>query len=139
MTKELTLRDKLQSINFHYVFDVDYTTTEAEDHAERCANDYCRCTTISNFTIGKFDGKDIARHILERLGIEADDKLVLNLAMVCNKITAGDLEFNVEGGYYGEELGAVTLNDWQLLTEMEYIIDIKLMRRKKLEQIAKNK
>jgi hypothetical protein len=115
----------------------DYSRVEACDHDERCANDYCRCTTLENFEVIKINHLKLVEIIKDRL--KNDHVLFDNdIIKICEKIKIDDFEFNVTGGYYGEELDSITIDNSEIVKELADIFTVKGYRKVKLKQILCN-
>jgi len=135
MKNDIDIRKELQSMDFSYSGGVNYDaeSIQADDHYERCAGDYCRCSRIEA-TINSIDHKEISNLICERFSI-TDDRIASQIRKVCSKLTVYDFEVRVCGGYYGEETDGVVFDNYSIFTEFENIIDVKKARKKKLEML----
>lgn len=131
--KEKTIRDILKEIDFSGYIDYDSNPEEAYDHNERCKDDYCRCTTLHP-TINSFDYKNIVTRICEQFNI-TNEKIIYCIDRICSTLTNDDFYCNVTGGYYGEELDSIVIEDYNILNKLEENIDIKLARKNKLAKI----
>lgn len=131
--------NQIKKINFHYSgVECDYTRVAADDCAERCANDYCRCSTLEDFVLEKVDCKEVAQTIIDNLSIEINSNLREKLEKIIETgFTINNLEFRTSGGYYGEEFDGVYIDDYSLITEIQNIFDIKTVRKNKLKEIEK--
>ena len=98
------------SQNFHYDVDLDYDTEyDCHNGSDCCDNDYCRCGRIVNAKVKHVKFSNIYEDIqtlnmseLERYGLER----ILSHYKYYDK-DSWDIE--VRGGYYGQEIGRVTL------------------------------
>jgi len=126
-------REKLNKLSFLYIIDYDSNSQVAEDHYERCANDYCRCSTLHP-TINSFDYKEIANHIIESFKIK-NEKTKNDILDVCSTLAIDDFECNVCGGYYGEEMDSITISNSIILRKLDEVIDIQTARKNKLSKI----
>lgn len=136
----IDIRETLQNLDFQYVLDYDSNREVAYDHYERCANDYCRCSTISP-SLNNIDHTAILEHICERFNI-TEEKTKYCIERICSTITEEDFNFEVCGGYYGQELESLTIDNTNIINKLEEILDIKKARKNKIDnlnQIAKNK
>lgn len=125
----------ISNIDFAYSggIEYDYDRVEAPDHDERCAGDYCRCTNLEDFVLEKVNAKDFIDTINITLGIDSDlfDK---DVTAFCNTLTTDSFEFNVCGGYYGDELDSVSLEHC-FITKLANIYSVKAYRKAKLNKI----
>jgi len=129
----LSIREQLRKLDFHYYIDYELNSEQAEDHYERCANDYCRCTTISP-EVRSFDYKEVVRIIVEHFAIE-NEKVKYCVERICSTLTKDDFYCDKSGGYYGEELDSICIDNYEVLNKLEEVIDIKVARKKKLDKI----
>lgn len=128
----------IRGIDFRYSggIDYDYDRVEAYDHDERCANDYCRCTTLENFVINSVDATLFVRTIKEYLDIDSDNDFFTNdIVKVCESLRTEDFEFNTTGGYYGDEFDSIKLENYDVINKIANIFSIKAYRKEKLKQI----
>jgi hypothetical protein len=114
---------KLEGYNFRYLVDVEYDTEYHCDEEENCdeegnsfcKNDFCRCSTIENTRIEKgIDILYIVQAVLSPKSSIIDEYCVERILRI-NKIYDTDpyhdmLDIEVCRGYYGEEIGSVTLD-----------------------------
>jgi len=130
--------DIIAKIDFSYSsgIEYDYDRVESPDHDECCANDYCRCTTLEEFVLEKVNTKEFINTINDALEINSDlfDK---DVAKICDELKTESFEFNVCGGYYGEELDSVLLEHF-IIIKLANIYSIKAYRRAKLKKIVSN-
>lgn len=139
--KILSVYDTLKNIDFRWSegLEYDYDSVVAPDHDERCANDYCRCSSIEYPRINSIDYKGIAKKIIETFDIVNDrilnSRVINDIERVCKDITEDDFYFDVCGGYYGEELEAITLDSSIILRKLEEVIDLKKTRKTKLDKL----
>ena len=135
--KELTLREKIHNLNFlYYGVDYDSNSRVAYDHDERCADDYCRCSTLHP-TITAIHYKEIANYIMGCFEV-VNEKSKDEILKVCSTLTIDDFECNVCDGYYGEEMDSIVIEGYHALNRLEEAIDIKLARKRKLEKLKLN-
>jgi hypothetical protein len=131
----------LRNIDFKWSegFDYDYDSNVAPDHYERCANDYCRCSTIENACVTSIDYKGIAKAVINEFDIvydkELNSRVINDIEKVCKTITKDDFYCDVCGGYYGEELDSITLDNSIILKRLEEVIDLKKARKAKLNKL----
>lgn len=92
--------------DLHY--NVDVTYDNGTDECE-CGDDYCRCSTIVNTTVESIPYDRLAEEIApESILIKYCVERILRHFKPLREQSSWDIE--VEGGYYGEELGEVKLN-----------------------------
>lgn len=130
---ELNIRNILNNLDFSSYVDYDSNREVAYDHDERCKDDYCRCSTL-NPTINSFNYKDIVKLICEQFKIE-NEKTIYCIDRICSTLTIEDFYCNVCGGYYGEEMDSIVIENYDILNKLEENIDIKLARKKKISKI----
>lgn len=136
--EEILLR--IRNINFSYssAIDYDYDRVEAPDHDERCANDYCRCTTLENFVINNIDADSFLNLLKDHLDIDNINLFRNDIIKICEKLRTEDFEFNTSHGYYGEELDSIQLENYDVINKIANIFSIKAYRREKLKKIIAN-
>lgn len=130
----------IQEINFIYTnaVEYDYDTVKAYNHDTRCADDYCRCSTIEDCTIKKVNILEFIRLIKEHLDIDTEnDSFNYDITNVCKYLTTDDFVFNICGGYYGQELNSIKLSDY-IVSKLNVVFSIKAYRREKLKNIDVN-
>lgn len=130
----------IEKINFQYTsaIDYDYNNVQAYDHDERCADDYCRCSTIEDCVITKVNPVEFVRVIKEHLDIDTDsDSFNADIINVCKDLSDADFIFNICGGYYGEEMESITLES-HIVNKLTNIFCVKAYRREKLKKIDFN-
>ena len=132
--KDLEVRNKLKAISFESYIDYDSNSEQDEDHDEICKDDYCRCSTLRP-VINSINKQAICNQICEEFGI-TDKRIISAIEKVCEKMTNDDFECQVVGGYYGEEMNGITLDGWQIVTDLENIIDLKKARKLKIEKLT---
>lgn len=132
-TRILDVRKILKDLDFLYCVDYDSNSEQAEDHYERCKDDYCRCSTLHP-TINSINYKDVVERICTQFNIQ-NEKMIYCIERVCSTLKAEDFYSNVCGGYYGEEMDSIVLENYEILDELESIIDIKLARKKKINKL----
>lgn len=133
LTNELSIREILSNLDYHYDVNYELNTEYAVDHDERCKDDYCRCSTI-NPEVSSFAYKDIAAKIVRQFDIK-NEKVIYCIDRICSTISIEDFYCRSCGGYYGEELDSITINNHELLDRLEEAIDIKLARKRKLDKL----
>jgi len=131
--KELTIRERLRKMDFSYSIDYDSHREQNPNHDEICKDDYCRCSTLHP-TIDKIYPVGIKDIICNKFDIK-DEKTKYCVERICNKLTDADFECQVGGGYYGEEMDGITLDSWDIIDQLEGVIDIKLNRKRKIEKL----
>lgn len=136
-TEKLSAFEILKGMDFAYSdgFDYEPNRETASDHYERCANDFCRCSTLSP-EITSFDYKGIAKQIIEKFDI-VEDRTSNRIENICKDLTKDDFYCDVVGGYYGEELESIILDNSRILKKLEEVIDIQKTRKTKLELLNK--
>lgn len=136
--------------DLRYYVDYDYDTQHDCDNG--CANDFCRCGTITNKRILSVDVMAITEHIYKSFFDETSksgkrakklsdifsggkeiDMYCINRILTFHKIWEPDnWEIGTEGGYYGEEIGEVSLDgvimsnierDCELMLSLDSISD----------------
>ena len=130
----------IRDINFQYTSAIEYNyhNMTAYDHDTRCADDYCRCSTIEDCEILKVIPLEFAKLIKEHLGIDNDnDSFNDDIIYICKGLTTDNFIFDVCGGYYGEELDGITLESY-VVNKLANIFCIKAYRREKLKKINFN-
>jgi len=92
--------------DLHYTVDVDYDN--GTDECE-CGDDYCRCSTIVNTQVSSVPYEKLAEEIApESILLKYCVERILRHFKPLREQSSWDIE--VEGGYYGEELGEVKLD-----------------------------
>jgi len=130
----------IRDINFQYTgaIEYDYHNMTAYDHDTRCADDYCRCSTIEDCSITKVNPVEFAKLIKGQLDIDInDDSFNNDIIDVCKNLTTYDFIFDVCSGYYGEEIDRITLES-HVVNKLANIFCIKAYRREKLKKINFN-
>lgn len=132
---EKSIRDRIVAMDFQYSGCIDYDSNSIQDenHDELCRNDYCRCSRME-FYINSIDRNAVAMYICENFGI-VNERTISQIKEICKNLTDDDFECHVCGGYYGEETDGITLDNYQLITDIENVIDIKKARKKKLDML----
>jgi len=139
--KDRKIYNILSNMDFQYAngFDCETNREQAYDHYERCANDYCRCSTISP-EITDFTSKGISKQIIEQFDIEyiiINKRVITEIEKVCDTITIDDFYCDVCAGYYGQELESITIDNTGILRKLEEAIDIVVARKRKIEKLNK--
>lgn len=127
----------IKVINFQYTnsIEYDYRNIVAHDHDIRCADDYCRCSTIEDCVITKVNALEFAKTIKEYLGIDTNTELFnIDIINICKNIISEDFIFNICCGYYGEELDGITLES-HMVNKLSIIFSLKAYRKEKLKNI----
>jgi hypothetical protein len=89
-------------------YSVEVTYDNGTDECE-CGNDYCRCSTIVNAKVDYIPCERLAKEIVsDNLLLQYCVERILTHYKPLRDNDNWDIK--VEGGYYGEELGDVTLN-----------------------------
>lgn len=130
----------IEKIDFSYTsaIDYDYNRVQADDHDESCADDYCRCSTIEDCVITKVNQVEFVRVIKEYLSIDTgNDSFNNDIINICKDLSDTDFSFNICGGYYGEEMGSITLES-HIVNKLTNIFCVKAYRREKLKKIELN-
>ncbi len=132
---EMSVRDNIMDIDFICSGGVEYDTNSIldENHEELCRDDYCRCSTME-VDINSVDSIELCQHICDRFDIDSIN-IVNQIRKVCDRMTNTDFEAQICGGYYGEELDHIRLENYEKISDLENIINIKMSRMKKLEKI----
>lgn len=92
-----------------------------------CDNDYCRCGKIQNARVTDFD----INKFIHSFSNEEIPNYFLDRIFSIAKVDTNSFEVEVEGGYYGQETGAITLHcDFSLLNDRitPYTSDIELVK-----------
>jgi hypothetical protein len=114
---------KLETFNFLYYSDVEYDTEyECQNGSDCCDNDYCRCGQIVNERLTRVP--DILTEYQRKKHFDPPTKLrvwdlyCIDRLLVLHKAYDPDSYYiKVVGGYYGQEIGSVTLNCGKVLDE----------------------
>lgn len=126
---------KLSEMDFSCLVEYDYDREVADDHYETCANDYCRCSTIVNFTITKIYTTKIIEHIKEYINFSSNVELLNDdISKIFNNLTDDDFDVNICNGYYGEELNTIKLQQ-HVVNKLANILCVKAYRKEKLNKI----
>lgn len=128
-----TIRDILKELDFSSYIDYDSNSEQDENHYELCKDDYCRCSTMHPI-IQSFDYKHISNRINEEFDI-VNEKIKYCVERICSTLTIEDFECHVCGGYYGEEMDGITIDNFDILNKLEENIDIIVARKNKLKKI----
>jgi hypothetical protein len=98
--------------------DYDY---KAGRHSCKCGDDYCRCGTVENAHVTDIDMEQLAESISQNLS-EIDQYCVDRVLSIYKVWDKSKWNVAVEAGYYGEEIGEVTLNE-DLATKVDFRIE----------------
>lgn len=108
--------------NFQYVCGTDYDYESHQDCDGGCENDYCRCSRISDARVTKIDVTEIKNHIIDSIKKEKSLSELINdnftvycierLMVIHQMYDINRYEVQVDGGYYGEEIGDITFDDF---------------------------
>ena len=131
---------RLQDVDFRYTgaIDYDYCDVKADDHYERCANDYCRCSTIEDCVITRFNIVEFIKIIKEKINIDINsNSFDVDIFNSCKELCTNDFNFGVCSGYYGEELKSITLES-HVISKLANIFSIKAYRREKIKKIEES-
>lgn len=125
------------NIIYSSAIDYDYDRMESPDHYERCAGDYCRCTTLENFVISKINIDRLVEFLKSNLEINHNlfDK---DIVKICEGLDKEDFIFETSGGYYGEELDSVRIDNGKIVNSLASLFSIKGYRKEKLKKIISN-
>lgn len=124
------LREKMLENRFNYVIDYDYETEYSCQESGCDEEGICRCGYICNVSINSIDITKLTDSIYESLidnskagkrqqklnqllyGGEVVDKYCINRIVSHYKLyEIKDWKVGITGGYYGDEIGDVTMND----------------------------
>ena len=136
MKSKKEIVDFISKIYFSYssIMEYEYERNTAYDHEERCANDYCRCITLENFELTSVSAKEFMKYLNEYSDFDKCD-FEKEFIKICDKMTSYDFDFNVSGGYYGEELDSVSLSNPDIINEIANLYSIKAYRSEKIKRI----
>jgi hypothetical protein len=83
------------------------------DHSQDWEGDFCRCGQITNARVTSVNSARMAKAIASHYGKGDIDDPIWQYALerVCSTYEPDDFHVGVVGGYYGEEIGRVTLQD----------------------------
>jgi len=100
----------LASIDFSYLVEMDYDTYNACEHgSDCCQNDYCRCGVLTNIHATSVNIPSIVRSLLPCSAPKIHRYAVDRILRIYEVYNPGLYEGSAVGGYYGEELGPVTI------------------------------
>lgn len=96
--------------DFRYdiTYDADYYNP-CNDGSDCCDNDYCRCGVYRNVSITKIDLKSIINSFCKLVDNDIDKYCIDRLLIHSDFKENSSWEPIINGGYYGEEFGGVTL------------------------------
>lgn len=106
----------LTKVDFHYCLEYDYCNL-TECH---CGDDYCRCSTIDNFTITEIDPTSVSNRLAEYFHCNEITKYALSRA--CLSLTPDDFEVEIGWGYYGQEIEGIYLTNQKMIDLLQLII-----------------
>lgn len=143
----------LNTIDFNYILDADYDRSECV--CDPNDYDYCRCTSIINARIDDYDIKKVVDTIYNQYyddttvagkrnikingiinGISYHlDKYFIYRLLVINKVfnDGWEWEFDISGGYYGEEMNSVSMDSFlatKLNEQVDKVIKFKTIKEK---------
>jgi hypothetical protein len=104
---------KISGVSFsHYTYGCVDTDYDYETHCdEDGCNDICRCRTISNARVTKVNVQGVLAKLVGERQIPEIDRYCAHRILTINKVYSPDnWNVGVEGGYYGQEIGDVTLD-----------------------------
>jgi hypothetical protein len=126
---KLDLKEKMLENRFNYIVDYDYETEYSCEDSGCNSEGICRCGRIYNVEVTPVDMMKLTTHIYESLvddskagkrqqklnqlfyGGEVVDKYCINRILSHYKLyESKNWEVEIEGGYYGDEIGDVTMN-----------------------------
>ena len=104
---------KISGVSFRYggygVVDTDYETEYHHDMDAK--NDFCRCSTISNARVTKVNTQKVLDTMVGKRQVSPFDLYCADRILTINKIYNPEKwNVGVEKGYYGQEIGDVTLD-----------------------------
>lgn len=99
-----------ETYNYKYIIDYSYDDYKACEHGSDCCNnDYCRCGLIQNIKLKNIPYDKIINKI-SKISI-IDQYCIDRILSFCGFNNIDNYEPIVSGGYYGEELDAIILNE----------------------------
>lgn len=103
------------SLDLYHGINIDYDRRYAEDHDERCRNDYCRCQTIEDAEVTSVDILRVVEQILDQYKHFAFRYAVDRLVRIHKMYDKSKYTIRVVKGYYGEEVDGVVFEGWSEL------------------------
>ncbi len=125
----------MEKIDFKY--DLDYHYDIGTTCGNDCDEDYCHHGTVENVHIrGTIDFYDISRVISEHYKQFNSENKIQNycLQRLCALLDKDSFAIEIEDGYYGEELGTITLHNQKLFDDFFKIKDDNKMIEYTLER-----
>lgn len=111
---KVTLKDLLWD-DFQYKIDYDYDRNN--DNCE-CGDDYCRCSTIENTRINNINLVEITKQIGEFLNTDEFTEYIINrILTACKLYDEDNWDVKICGGYYGEEIDGIYINNPALVED----------------------
>lgn len=124
-------------LNFEYIVDLDYDRTRYNCQCE----DICRCSTISNARIVSCNNYRVTKHICDFYNLTStiDQYCVDRIVSIYRLYDTNSYTINIGGGYYGEEIHGVYINESIATKINEHIQQIKSLSslKDKVEYILK--
>ena len=103
------------SLDVYSGIDIDYHSQYAEDHDERCRNDYCRCKTIEDACVTKVDILRVVNQLMDQYEHTMFRYAVDRLARIHKMYDKSKYTVRVVNGYYGQEVDGVVFEGWSEL------------------------
>jgi len=127
MRREITLTEVLEG-SFHYSgIQYDYDTNRDNCTCE----DYCRCSTIENTEITSIDLITVAKEFGNVLGKDDFTEYAINrILTACKMYDSNYWDFRVTGGYYGEEIDGIYIDNTEVSKWMYKLEEAKTDREK---------
>lgn len=94
--------------NLRYNVDLDYDTDTSCDESGCNQEGICRCSTISNARVTEVDCVSLLDDLLDSKASVIDRYCVERLLNL--RLKDADWNIDIDGGYYGEKIGAVTID-----------------------------
>lgn len=105
--------DEIMETDFRYCVDYDYDRTRCVCPPD--SYDYCRCTRIINEVINSVEIKDVSREINDVLSGDLLTHYCIDRILTATKMyEPNNWEINICGGYYGEEIDSVLIDNDKL-------------------------
>jgi len=111
MRNKMTLTDVLEG-TFHYN-GIEYNYDRNSDNCT--CEDYCRCSTLENTKIESIDLIAVAKVFSEVLGEDEFTEYAINrILTACKMYDSNYWDFRVCGGYYGEEVDGIYIDNTEV-------------------------
>jgi hypothetical protein len=108
--KDTTSLESLLKKNYQYTVEYDYDRSWCE-----CEEDICRCTTLNNARVEKVDMVNLTNLFCEFFGNDEFTKICVNRILTsCHMWNPDCWYVSVGGGYYGEEIEGVYIENSDL-------------------------